>query len=73
MDKVTFMKRCFIWTAVIAAVVIAVIGLCFGKVIEGNLFEEIVKWIVMGIGIIAILEVFVYILAPGIYHRKYER
>lgn len=73
MDKATFMKRAFLWTAIIAAVIIAVIGLCFGSVIEGSLAEEIGKWIVVGIGVIAILEVFTYILGPIIYHHKYER
>lgn len=73
MDKRTFCKRVAIWTAVIAAAVIAVIGLCFGRVIEGSLFVEVAKWIVMGLAVIGILEGFVYFLAPLYWHFKIER
>lgn len=73
MDKRTFCKRVAIWTAVIAAAVIAVIGLCFGRVIEGSLFAEVAKWIVMGLVVIGILEGFVYFLAPLYWHFKIER
>lgn len=73
MDKRTFCKRVVIWTAVIAAAVIAVIGLCFGRVIEGSLFAEVAKWIVMGAVVIGILEGFVYFLAPLYWHFKIER
>lgn len=73
MDIRTFSKRFMIWTAIIVAVAIAVIGLCFGKVVEGSLAEEIGKWIVMGIFIVGAFEVFVYILAPFFYHMKYDK
>ena len=73
MDKRTFCKRVAIWTAVIAAAVIAVIGLCFGRVIEGSLFAEVAKWTVMGLVVIGILEGFVYFLAPLYWHFKIER
>lgn len=73
MDKRTFCKRVAIWVAVIAAAVIAVIGLCFGRVIEGSLFAEVAKWIVMGLAVIGILEGFVYFLAPLYWHFKIER
>ncbi len=73
MDKRTFCKRVAIWTAVIAAAVIAVIGLCFGRVIEGSLFAEVAKWIVMGLAVIGILVGFVYFLAPLYWHFKLER
>ena len=73
MDKRTFCKRVAIWTAVIAATAIAVIGLCFGRVIEGSLFAEVAKWIVMGLVVIGILEGFVYFLAPLYWHFKIER
>ena len=73
MDKRTFCKRVAIWTAVIAAAVIAVIGLCFGRVIEGSLFAEVAKWIVISLAVIGILEGFVYFLAPLYWHFKIER
>ena len=69
----TFCKRVAIWVAVIAAAIIAVIGLCFGKVIEGSLFAEVSKWIVMGLVVIGILEGFVYFLAPLYWHFYIER
>ena len=70
-DKRKFCKRFMIMTAVIVAVVIAVLGVCFGKVVEATLAEEIGKWIVMGIFIIGIFEVFAYVLAPFFYHWIY--
>ena len=67
-----WMKKAFLWVGIVAAVIIAVIGLCFGSVIEGSLAEEIGKWIVVGIGVIVILEVFTYILGPIIYHHTHD-
>ena len=55
------------------AAVIAVLGLCFGSVVEATLAEEIGKWIVMGIFIIGIFEVFAYVLAPLVYHMIYDK
>lgn len=45
MDIKTFCKRFMLWTAVVIAMVMLVLGLCFGKVIEENLFAEIAKWV----------------------------
>ena len=73
MDKKTFCKRVALWTAIIAAVIMLIIGLCCGKVIEGNLFAEVAKWVVMGLVVIGILEGFVYFLAPLYWHFKIER
>lgn len=74
MDKITFCKRLAIWTAVVAGAIIAVIGLCFGKVIEGSLFAEIAKWVFMGLVIIGILEGFIFMGVGGIlYHFWYEK
>ena len=72
-EKRTFCKRFMIGTAVVVAMVIAVLGLCFGKVVEATLAEEIGKWIVMGIFIIGIFEVFAYVLAPFFYHWIYDK
>lgn len=68
MDIKTFCKRFMIWTAVIVAAVMLVIGLIFGKVIEENLFAEIAKWVVMTLFIIGIFEVFAYTLSQFFYH-----
>ena len=61
------MKKFAIWTAVIVAVVMLIIGLCFGKVIEETLFGEIMKWVVMTAVIIGIFEVFAYTLGQLAY------
>ena len=73
MDKITFVKRVAIWVAVMAALIIAVIGLCFGRVIEGSLAAEVGKWVLMGIVVIGILEGFVYFLGPLIWHFTYGK
>lgn len=74
MDKRTFCIRVAIWVAVIAAALIAIIGLCSGKVIEGSLFAEIAKWVVMGAVVIGILEGFIFSSLGGIlYHFWYEK
>lgn len=74
MDQKTFIKRLAIWVAVIAAALIAIIGLCSGKVIEGSLFAEISKWVVIGAVVIGILEGFIFSSLGGIlYHFWYEK
>ena len=73
LDKRVFCKRFMIWTAIIVAVIIATLGLLFGKVVEATLAEEIGKWIRMGIFIIGIFEVFAYILAPFFYHMIHDK
>lgn len=73
MDIRTFVKRVAIWVAVVAALIIAVIGLCFGRIIEGSLAAEIGKWVLMGLVVIGILEGFVYFLGPLIWHFTYGK
>ena len=73
MDIRTYCKRFMIWTASVVAAAIAAIGLCFGKVVEATVAEEIGKWVVMGIFIVGIFEVFAYILAPFFYHMRYDK
>ena len=68
MDIKTFCKRFMLWTAVIVAVIMLICGLCFGKVIEENLFAEIAKWVVMTLVVIGICEVFAYTLSQFFYH-----
>lgn len=74
MEQKAFIKRLAMWVAIVAAAIIAIIGLCFGRVIEGNLFAEVAKWIVMGLVVIGILEGFIFMGVGGIlYHFVYER
>lgn len=68
MDKKKFMKRFAIWTAVVVAVVMLIIGLTTGKVVEDNLVQEILKWVVGTIGIIGIFEVFAFSVGQICYH-----
>lgn len=73
LDQRTFVKRVAVWVAVVAAVIVAVIGICFGKVIEGSLFAEVMKWVLMGAVVIGILEGFVYFLGPLVWHFTYGK
>lgn len=74
MNQKQFITKIALWTAIVAAVIIALIGLGWGKVIEGNLFAEIAKWVVMGIVVIGILEGFIFMGVGGvIYHHWYEK
>ena len=68
MDIKSFCKRFMLLTAAVVAVVMLIFGLCFGKVIEENLFQEIAKWVVMTLFIIGIFEVFAYTLSQFFYH-----
>lgn len=73
LDQRTFVKRIAVWVAVVAAVIVAVIGICFGRVIEGSLFAEVAKWVLMGLVVIGILEGFVYFLGPLVWHFTYGK
>lgn len=73
LDQRKFVKRVAIWVAVVAALIVAVIGICFGKVIEGSLAAEVGKWVLMGLLVIGILEGFVYFLGPLIWHFTYGK
>lgn len=73
MDKKTYIKKWLLWTAIIVAAIFALAAICFGKVIEANLVEEISKWVFMYIAITVVLELFVgFCFAPLFYHRKYD-
>lgn len=68
MEQYKFRRNFMIWTAVAVAVVMLICGLCFGKVIEENLFAEIAKWVVMYFPICVIFEVFAYTISGVVYH-----
>ena len=72
MDKRTFCKRFMLWTAILVAVAMLVFGLLFGKVIEGSLFAEVAKWVVMYFPICAIFETFAYVLSQLFWHVIYD-
>lgn len=68
MDIKTYCKKFMIWTAVVVAIILLVLGLCFGKVIEANIYEEVGKWIFMGLLIICSCEALAYTLSQFFYH-----
>lgn len=63
----TFCKRFMLWTAVTVAVIMLIIGLCFGRLIEETLYLEIAKWVVMTLFLIGIFEVFAYTISQLVY------
>ena len=74
MDKKTYIIR---FCAVVAIIVVAIVVACwflFGKVVEGNLFEEIAKWVVMTIALLVVViePLVAFVIAPLFYHRKYD-
>ena len=74
MDQKTYIKRFAIWTAVISAVIFALCGIFFGRVIEENLSAEIAKWVVVSLGVICIIvePLVIVVIAPFCYHAFYE-
>lgn len=70
MEKYKIAKRTLWWIAIITFVIVELIGLCFGKVIEGNLFAEIAKWVIMGILIAGLMAGLSYTLVGILVSRK---
>ena len=70
MEKYKIAKRTLWWIAIITFVIVELIGLCFGKVIEGNLFGEIAKWVVMGILLAGLMAGLSYTLVGILVSRK---
>lgn len=68
MDIKTYCKRFMILTAVVVTLVLLVCGLCFGKIIEANIYEEIGKWVFMGLLIICSCEALAYTLSQFFFH-----
>ena len=58
------------YLALIVAIVIAVIGIIFGKIIEGTLFAEASKWIVMGLAIAIVVLGLAYVPVSLLAHRR---
>ena len=72
MDKAKFAKRVAIWTAIITALIIAVVNIVKWNVVEANTFEEITKIVFMGLGIIVVIECLVLWPALTIYDHKHK-
>lgn len=71
--------KVFIAIDLIVMLIVGIIGLCVGKVVEENLFQEVTKWIVGGLGVGIIFCVFLYYpvelmkLARIEYYPKYGK
>lgn len=70
MEKQNLAKKTFAWIFVITFLIVEIIGLCFGKVIEGSLFKEIAKWLVMGIVVAGIVTGLSYSIVGILLSRK---
>lgn len=70
MEKQNLAKKTFAWIFVITFLIVEIIGLCFGKVIEGSLFKEITKWLVMGIVVAGIVTGLSYSIVGILLSRK---
>ena len=69
-DKKSLFKKMMIGIAVAVFLIVEIIGLCFGKVIEGSLFGEVMKWIVMGVVLAGMVCGILYALVGTIASRK---
>lgn len=67
-DKLTFMKRAAIWTAVVSAIAFVFVGI-FSPIEPGmSLFGHIMKCVFGWAWVTVILETFVYTLGQVAYH-----
>lgn len=74
MNQEQFCKRLMLWVGVILALIALVIGLCFGRVIEGTLFAEVAKWVVMSAFVISIIEGLIYVaIGPLLWHFWHKK
>jgi len=72
MDKKTFWQiEAIIFVAVV--LVIAILGICFGSVIEGSLGAEVAKWVVVGLGTAALVCGTVWALVATIVSRGKDK
>jgi DMSO/TMAO reductase YedYZ heme-binding membrane subunit len=74
MNKETYVKKFMIITAVIIAVVMAILHVIFFKQVEETVFLEIAKRVFMSIGILGVWELFAaFCFGPLAYHFGPER
>ena len=73
MEKKDLFVKIMAWIAVVVFLVVEVIGLCFGKVIEGSLFAEVMKWLVCGVGLAGLVCGTVWALVATIVSRKKDK
>ena len=73
MEKKDLFIKIMIWIAVVVFLVVEVIGLCWGHVIEGSLFAEVMKWLVWGVALAGLVCGTVWALVATIVSRKKDK
>ena len=73
MEKKDLFVKIMAWIAVAVFLVVEIIGLCFGKVIEGSLFAEVMKWLVWGVVLAGVVCGTVWALVATIVSRKKDK
>lgn len=69
-DSVKWMKKIFGGIFVFTVLVVAIIGLIFGKVIEGTLFAEVAKWAFMAILLGCLMMGLAYVPVNLLRHKR---
>lgn len=69
-DRVKWCLKIYGWIALVTIVILATIGLIFGKIIEGTLIAEVGKWVVMGLAITCVVLGLAYVPVSLLAHRR---
>lgn len=67
-----FMIKGAIWIAIIVFLVFGVLAFFFGKVIEETLLAEVIKWVLVALFVILILEVIWYTVGKVLFHAIHD-
>lgn len=67
MDKLKFMKRCFMWTAIVSAIVFIVMFFC-APMLEPTLIGNIAKYVFGWFWVTMILEGLMFTVGQIMYH-----
>ena len=73
MEKKDLFIKIMIWIAVVVFLIVEVIGLCWGRVIEGSVFAEVMKWLVWGVALAGLVCGTVWALVATIVSRKKDK
>lgn len=69
-EKLTFMKKAFLWTAIISAIAFAIIGVVSPIEAGMSVFGHIMKCVFMWAWVTVILETLMYTISQVAYHWK---
>jgi len=73
MDKKKSFIKIMAVIAVAVFLLVEIIGLGWGKVIEGTLFAEVAKWLVMGVGLAGLVCGICWALVATFVSRKEDK